>query len=48
MMHDVEHQDIGDTISPVYKATYLAGGQSSPNHVYSTLVTLIIIRFNDK
>ena len=45
MMHDVQHQDTSDTISPVYKATYQAGGHSNPNHVHSTLVTLIIIKF---
>ena len=39
-MHDDSHQDTGDAISPMYKATY-----SNPNHVHFTLVTLIIIKF---
>ena len=45
IMNDVQHQDTDDTISPVYKATYQARGHSNPNHVHSTLVTLIIIKF---
>ena len=45
MMYDILHQDTGDTISPMYKATYSAGGHSNPNHVHSTLATLIIIKF---
>ena len=45
MMHDVWHQDNDDTTSPVHKATYQVGGHSNPNHVHSTLVILIIIKF---
>ena len=45
MRLDVQHQDTGDIISPMYKATYWAGGHSHSNHVHSTLVTLIIIKF---
>ena len=45
MMHDVWHQDAGDTISPVQKATYYARGHSHPNHDHSTVVTLITMKF---
>ena len=45
-MHDIQHQDDDDdTISPMYKAIYQAGGHSNPNHVHFTLVTLSIIKF---
>ena len=44
-MHDVQHEDTSDIISPVDKTTYYVGGHSNPNHVHSTLVTLIFITF---
>ena len=44
-MHVIYHQDFGDILSCVYKAKYYARGHFNPNHVHSTVVTLVIIKF---